>query len=561
MSTTLPPWLSTAAPLEQASPFMGITDTESSELRFVTGERAMGWLAHHLGRPEQSTLWVDLDGTRTVSDAILLTGDALGLPSPGSAADVAATLASRELHHVVWDGRNVSPDVIHAAHGILTSMSRDLQCWAASDRTIAFATAVSTPVHTQSVPTNIPKDIEPAVWLSGSLRARLPLTSELQRPDAAPGRLRTDVLRALQQQPRRSIAAIADQVIHHHQDLFVLATGATLSQVRPADLFGLRLIAEYASDENVACLAAASAAIIRAQCGQPADALERIDQGLARTNFADPAHRALLVWAEARIHLGLGDTPTAEARFVDATNLAHAARDLGLLATMHRRWADALSNRGAHQRAAEHYRSARALYRQRAHTEGLSAALRGSADQAVASGELMSAEALYDQSEMHTTTDIEQANRLIGWASLAIAQGNWDRARTLLDRASRTAADDGWVKTNCIRRRADLALRTGDPITAATAAHEAYEHFRRAGSSAAAARCQRLAGDAAAMQGAFREAMTAYHQAVQAQIRTGDWTGLDRTIEHIVGLLLSEGQEDTATTLKQLQDDIRGGGL
>jgi tetratricopeptide (TPR) repeat protein len=543
------------------SPFDGLNTTENTELRFVTGERAMGWLAHHLQQHSGSVLWVDLDGTRTVSDAILLTGEALGLASPGSAARVAATLASRALQHVVWDGRNVSPDVIHAAHGILTSMSSGTQCWAASERTIAFATAIATPFNKQPIPNEIPDDLDPSVWLSGSVRARAHMSSEFQRPDAAPGRLRTDILRALQQQPRRSIAAVADQVIHHHQDLFVLATGSNLADIRPADLFGLRLIAEYASDENVACLAAASAAIIRARYGQPTDALERIDQGLARTNFADPAHRALLVWAEARIHLSLGDTPSAEARFADATNLAHAARDLGLLATMHRRWADALSSRGAHERSAEHYRSARALYRQRAHTEGLSAALRGSADQAVATGEILSAEALYDQSEMHTTTDVEQANRLVGWASLAIAQGAWERARSLLDRATRTGADDVWVSTNCIRRRADLALRAGDPITAATEAKEAQQRFTENGCLAAAARCQRLTGDAAAMQGAFQDAMTAYNRALQAQIRAGDWNGLDRTIQHTVGLLLSEGQDDTAATLSQIKDDIRGGVL
>jgi tetratricopeptide (TPR) repeat protein len=561
MSTQRPPWLSINAPQEGASPFAGLKLDEPRELRFVTGERAMGWLAHHLQSHVETTLWVDLDGTRTVSDAILLTGEALDISSPGSAAFVAATLATGSIQHVVWDGRNVSPDVIHAAHANLTTMASGIQCWTASDRTVAFSTAIPTPPCKRPIPGDIPEDLEPSVWLSGSVRARARMGTDFQRPDAAPGRLRIDVLRALQQQPRRSIAAVADQVIHHHHDLFALATGSSLAEVRPADLFGLRLIAEYASDENVACLAAASAAIIRARFGQPADALERIDQGLARTNFADPAHRALLVWAEARIHLSLGDTPSAEARFVDATNLVHAGRDLGLLATMHRRWADALSSRGAHDRSADHYRSARALYRQRAHTEGLSAALRGSADQAVATGEFMSAEALYDQAEMHTTTDVEQANRLVGWASLAIAQGAWERARSLLDRATRTGADDAWVRTNCIRRRADLALRAGDPITAATAAKEAQQRFAQTGCSAAAARCQRLAGDAAAMQGAFREAMTAYHQALQAQIRAGDWNGLDRTIQHIVGLLLSEGQEDTATTLQQIKDDIRGGVL
>jgi len=558
MTVQLPPWLQPEPPADAPSPFSSIAEPEGHELQFVTGTRAMGWLAHHLHNDAEETLWVDLDGARTVADAVLLTGYAMGISSPGRSSAVASALAKLPIKHLVWDGRNVSADVIHAAHSMLTALTRGLRCWASSDRDLNFGACVSTESEASEPPEDLPVELDILAWLPRSRRLRIPLPPELQRPDAAPGRLRMDVMSHLQQNPRRSIGSIADQIIHHHEHLFALATGATLDDVSPEDLFGLRLISEYASDENVACVASACASLLRIRFGQPTDALERLDQGLRRTTFADPAHRALLVWTEARIHLNMGEISEAASRFVDATNLAHAARDLGLLATMNRRWADTLSSRGEHERAADHYRSARALYRQRANTDGMCAALRGSADQAVATGELLSAEALYDQAEMHTTTEVEQANRLLGWAGLAIAQGTWERARRLLDRASRTAYDDALIQANCVRRKADISLRTGDPITALSQAEQAQFYFAKSGHTAASARCLRLCGDAEAMQGAYQQAMTYYRSALHDHIRCGDKGGLERTSQHITGLLRSMGDEESAGSFEHIAHEFRG---
>ena len=518
----------------------------------------MGWLAHHLHSEASHTVWIDLDGARTVADAILLTGHAIGLACPGRASSVAAALATMPIKHLVWDGRNVSPDVIHATHSALMALTQGLQSWASADMAVDFAASVSTPGESTPPVDHLPADLDVLAWLSPNQRIQIPIPDELQRPDSVPGRLRIDVLENLKKHPRRSIGSIADQVIHHHQHLFAIAVGASISDVTPEDLFGLRLIAEYASDENVACLAAAAASALRVRFGQPADALERIDQGLRRTSFADPAHRSLLVWAESRVQLSMGDISTAEARFVDATSLAHAARDLGLLATMHRRWADALSAQGEHERAAAHYRSARSLYRQRASPEGVSAALRGSADQAIALGETLSAEALYDQAELQTTTDIEQANRLIGWAGLAIAQADWSRARTFLERANRTAPNNPLIQANCLRRKADLSLRSGDPITAIELAKDALQLFAEWGFNGASARCRRLCGDAEAIQGAHKNAMLHYRQAMQEHLQGGDKRGAERTAKHIVSLLRSQKQDESAQRIEAIMHELQG---
>ena len=74
MTTQMPAWLRPEAPQEGPSPFSSLAQVDGNELLFVTGNRAMAWLAHHLHQDSNETVWVELDGARTVADAILLTG-------------------------------------------------------------------------------------------------------------------------------------------------------------------------------------------------------------------------------------------------------------------------------------------------------------------------------------------------------------------------------------------------------------------------------------------------------------------------------------------------------
>ena len=207
---------------------------------------------------------------------------------------------------------------------------------------------------------------------------------------------------------------------------------------------------------------------------------------------------------------------------------------------MHRQWGDRLMIRGLLEGASLHLRTARGLYRRLGDEEGMSATLRGAADLAVLHGEHVSAEALYEQAEMNTTTDIEQANRILGQLGLAVAQRAWERARALLGRMKRMGASHPVLKANLDRRRADLALRSGDWVSASQAAQRAARAYGASGEAAAAARCWRIAGDAEALQDSPADALALYKRAAYGQIRISDWVGMQITVKH-ASALCSEG--------------------
>jgi tetratricopeptide (TPR) repeat protein len=469
---------------------------------------------------------------------------------------VATALSDRSLHHLVVDARTVDPELVGAFHSMVSGLSHKTLWWVAIHEPESLANHVATNDPVPAIDEDLPAPIEAGVWFPNSPRVRLSLPPQLSAPDAPNGCLRPDVIAQLRKHPRRSLNAVVDGLILNHQDLFPAATEMTLGPLEPTELFGLRLIAEYATDDNVACLAAASAARIRLRYGQGTEALNRIDQALARTTRADPAHRALIVWAEAVVQLHLGDISRAEARFAEATALVQVSRDLSLLATIHRRWGDALTSRSLLTRASKQYRVARGLYRQRGDGEGISAALRGTADIAVAAGELFSAEALYDQAEMNTTTDEEQFNRQLGGIGLAISQRNWTRANKMLRRARNIGDPSSLTQANLNRREADAALRSGDAVSAQPTALASGKLFTDAGRPIASAASLRLQADAMAMQGELRHAFTLYSATIQAQSRAGDWTGLERTITRLVVLERSAGEESQAVELESIVQEL-----
>jgi hypothetical protein len=529
---------------------------DPGSLLYVSGWRAVGWIAHHIWASQPSVLWIRLDGCRTLADCTLVLGHALELALPGSSAAVATALSDRSLHHLVVDARTVDPELVGAFHSMVSGLSHKTLWWVAIHEPESLANHVATNDPVPAIDEDLPAPIEAGVWFPNSPRVRLSLPTQLSAPDAPNGCLRPDVIAQLRKHPRRSLNAVVDGLILNHQDLFPAATEMTLGPLEPTELFGLRLIAEYATDDNVACLAAASAARIRLRYGQGTEALNRIDQALARTTRADPAHRALIVWAEAVVQLHLGDISRAEARFAEATALVQVSRDLGLLATIHRRWGDALTSRSLLTRASKQYRVARGLYRQRGDGEGISAALRGTADIAVAAGELFSAEALYDQAEMNTTTDEEQFNRQLGGIGLAISQRNWTRANKMLRRARNIGDPSSLTQASLNRREADAALRSGDAVSAQPTALASGKLFTDAGRPIASAASLRLQADAMAMQGELRHAFTLYSATIQAQSRAGDWTGLERTITRLVVLERSAGEESQAVELESIVQEL-----
>lgn len=560
LTTWAPEGLGDPLPTDWSDAFR---DRPSGEVLHVSGWRAAGWIAAHLRRSSRTFGWLRLDGCRTLADCILVLGTSMDLPVPGRLADVAAALGELNLRDIGIDARTVSGDLPGPLCSAVSPLSPTTRWWAAIHEPLPLANHVATTDDVEPVDTDtIPATIEAGVWFPQSPRVRLNLPGHLQRPDALPGALRVDVSAELKRHPRRSLGAIVDGLIGPHSELFSIATETPHNPIAPADLFALRLLAENASDGNVACLAGAAAIRCRLTVGQPAEALERAEQVLVRTQRADPAHRALVVWAESVVLLQTGPLHRAQARFADAVALAESSRDKGLLATMNRRWADRLAARRLFRQASLRYRIALGLYRQRGDAEGIAATTRGAADVAVAADELLSAEALFEQADANTTTAPEHVNRLLGQLGLAIASRQWDRASKVRQRILRIGLATPVDQANFDRREADRALRSGDSVSAAAHLESARTRYQQAGERAAAAGCVRAQADAAALQGDIARAWDLYRAALEAHVTDGDWLGLARTLEHIAHLDRSRGNEVACAELLDLSREltIAGGG-
>ena len=513
----------------------------------------MGWIGHHLYVTNTPSLFIQLDGCRTLADAILQVGWAINAQSPGSPVSVGAALAAKGNLTLAIDARTAGPEMVTALHNSLSTLTVSCNWLAASLEEQPDRRQVITKSTHQQPPNEVPIEVELATVLPGSRRMAIQLSAPYQAVDAPPGFVNPHIVRHIKKHPRHSNAALAAMMIEQHQELMAIATGSVLNEIdSPMDIFGLRFIAEHGSDSNFSCFAAAAEARLRNCLGQSTEAFERIAQTVSQNLLADPAHRALLAWADAQLHLDLGDLPRAEQRFKDATQLVHMSRDLSLLSTMHRRWADTLASRFELRHAVENYQTARSLFRRRGDIEGMAATLRGSADLAVAAGETISAEALYDQAEMTTTTEIEQANRHLGWAGLFTAKGQLTRAKKFVEKAARVAGHSSLIIANCARRKADISIRSGDPITAALEAETARIFYAQHGHHAAAGHCMRMLGEAAALQGNIDEATNHYRRALNVQIRVGDMRGLHRTISHIVAIEEELGDIEKAKAFRRI---------
>lgn len=513
----------------------------------------MGWIGHHLYTTNTPSLFIRLDGCRTLADAILQVGWAIKAQSPGSPVSVGAALAAQGNLTLAIDARTTAAEIVSALYNSLSTLAVSCSWLVATleEQPDQQQIITSSTIHT--VPNEVPIEVELAAILPGSRRMEIQLSALYQAADAPPGCVAPHVVQHIQRHPRHSNAALAALMVEQHQELMNIATGSVVNEIdSPMDIFGLRFIAEHGSDGNFSCFAAAAEARLRNCLGQSTEAFERIAQTVSQNLLADPAHRALLAWADAQLHLDLGNLPRAEQRFKDATQLVHMSRDLALLSTMHRRWADTLASRFELRQAVENYQTARSLFRRRGDIEGMAATLRGSADLAVAAGETISAEALYDQAEMTTTTKIEQANRHLGWAGLFTAKGQLTQAKKFVEKAARVAGHAPLIIANCARRNADISIRSGDPITAAIEAEAARVFYAQHGHHTAAGHCMRMQGDAAALQGNVDEATDHYRRALNVQIRVGDMNGLQRTISHIVALEEELGDIDRAQAFRRI---------
>lgn len=462
------------------------------------------------------SLQVDTLGCVDAPDLIRATGLALRLPSPGVTGAVAQALEPGTL--LIW--RKLQADDARTAAEALIAFGDGLAVVGFGAREIEGAEChgVTPPPHLSApdalslCPAGVPgEDLL-------SPRERLPPERlEGARPHADPAEAATELL------PRA-------------QELLSIAHGEALpAGLEHADLLFLRALVRHLPAGLPKAQAIAAAARLLGISGQLPLARELLDQG-REAHGGEP--RALLHWAEGDLLLRQGLTGAATGHHEAALRLLMKAQAPLLAATLLRRSADILAAMGESEEAISRMRRARALHRDHGDPLGVAETLRAAGDVAVHSGEVLSADALYEQAgavmgEQPQTT-LARANLCLGRAALSISRGETMGATLLLDQAEALGSSRPVVLAGALRLRADIHLRTGRHPEATAALDAAHALYLRAGEPQAAARCRRLQGDLAAAAGTLAEAADIYQQALGEAARLGDLRGARKVLRHLL---------------------------
>lgn len=533
--------------------------------------RVAGAVAARLGEP---VVAVCLAGCRSADEARLVLGHALGARPPGDLADVAERLrglgaplvvldrpADRRVAELVDEVGGMVPD----ARWLLLSEAPLLEEETAQARLPEVPPPLERELRAagHDPPWDIledqPAEVLALCWLPGGVRRSDDHVPRLLRRSLADGRvaLRPEVIEAVRDRRLSDPSAAAALVAQRLDDELDLALGAPLaSGVGVSELLALRWLGEVLRDRDEAPRATAAAARLFTAWGLPREGRRLVRAALRRDTLASPQARALLLWAEAEAALAQGSLSEAEAAWERAGVLLREARDLELLATLTRHRAHRMGERGRPDEAAACWREARLLHRELGDPGGVATTLRGAADLAVARGEVLGAETLYDQAQATPAGALERANRRLGEAALALSRGELQRAEFLLDEADAEHDDDPLRTAGSLRRRAELALRRGAHDDARRLAEEAATSYGEAGEHVARAHTLRLLGDAAAAQGDLAAAAEAFAAAMGAQVRLRDLAGLLRTVRHARALAEDAGLNDLSARLAAHADAL-----
>ncbi len=515
-----------------------------------------GAIASRIGRP---VVAVRLAGCRKASEALLGLGLALGAIPPGDSSQVARRLRalgdplvilglvdSRSVAAVCESLSALAPRctwLCLANQEVLDDVPRvELPPQAPSPLETALEDLGHDPAW--SVLDTLPSKALDLCWLPAGARST---SSGLPRPletRLEGGRIaaRPEVIRAVMAEARTDPSDAAARLAPHFEDALAMAHGAPVPDlVGLPELLALRWLGEVHRDPDEAPRATAAAVRLLGAWGLASEALQLADRALRRDAQARPQARALLLWARATAALRVGATAEAEEGWRGARELLEDAGDLELMAALARDRAQRQGLRGDTSGATSAWREARVLLRQLGDASGVALTLRGAADLAVAQGEVLGAETLYEQAEATPTTDVEIANRRLGEAGLALSRGELQRVQTLLREIDELLVPDPLLAAGRLRRQAELALRQGSHANARRLALEAATSYGHLGEPEARAHTVRLAGDAAAAQGALSAAAESYSQAMALQVRMGDLRGLQRTVRHAQALVDDAG--------------------
>ncbi len=337
--------------------------------------------------------------------------------------------------------------------------------------------------------------------------------------------------------PVEPSACDVDRIVRALQPLVDVVRGGHVTATPDLrDVLLLRSLAELsvqAASDSPAELFAAAEARLLVVAGQPEAAGARLNAAGSGEGFAG---RALLHQARVELDFNIGDLESAWTNAVAAAEALGAAGDAAGRAVLWRRVAERLAERGEVERADDAWRRGRQASRLLGDEAGLAAALRGAASLALSRGEWVGAGALCEEAAESNPTPFERVNLRLAEADLALVRGESARLRRALDTLETEGSDDALLHANLWRRRADAFVRSGDLQGAALAVERAAAVYGSLGESVARGAALRLSADVAALAGHHADAFTRYESALRAQVRTRDWSGLIRTLDHAAAL-------------------------
>lgn len=569
---TSPPWLQASLAAPRSAPESGLaTLARPGGIVGIAGGAGSGKtaLAASLARASGTTIVaVRVAGCRTTEDARLAVGLAIGALPPGDPSEVASALRRLGSPIVVLDEVDdqrvagvieelgaLAPEVRWLATG-----ERDL--WPAQTLRLAAPTAKGPSIEEAlrgagfdppwSCLDQLSAEAQALACLPAGLKTDAIDVPKVLRVRLGPGRtaLRRAAIAAmpaeLLPEPSRAAARLAPLL----ESALGLAIGAPLpDDLGLPDLLALRWLGEVLRDPDDAPRATAAAARLLMAWGLAGEARRLAQAALRRETQASHQARALLCWAEADAAHAQGRIQEASEGYAAARKVAKEVEDIDLMGVMARQQALRLGERGAVEASAQAWREARLLARGAGDMAAVATTLRGAADLAVARGEVLSAETLYDQDDATPAERLELANRRLGEAGLALGRGELARASRLIEAASTEELDVPVLRAVALRRRAELALRRGQHADARRLARDAAVAFGRAGEAVARGHSLRLVGDAAAAQGALVAAAEAYAEAMALQVRIDDRHGLSRTLAHARALADDAGLDELSARL------------
>ncbi|MEC8424951.1 MAG: hypothetical protein VX000_14300 [Myxococcota bacterium] len=480
---------------------------------------------------------VDAHGCREEADRVLALGLALGCVPPGESSRVAAALAAAPPSALVLVGDHLPTSAERDRLAGLASETRWVHlAWA--DWQAPDGAPEMEPGHAAlaALPRGLPRGVTAG---DVALRPSDPGHVALARPQAPPPL------------PPSTVAAVSVQM----QGLLRLAEDAPLPDgATLADLFALRWLSLHDPSADAAARAAAAAARIELCWGQPGRAQSTLRRAMVQANGASESARARLDQADGDVLATMGDAAAATAAHDRAAARLRAHPSPALLLRFTRRRAERLLSRGQPDAARPYLRTARALARELGDPLACAAALRASGDAALAAGESLGAEALYEQAATTPVPSGEQMNRLLGEIGMALQRSERARAAELLARLPPNAT--GLARACALHRAAEHALSTGSADEADRAARQAADGFVRAGALVGQARAVRLQGDAQVLRAHAEDALRLYADALDIQVRVNDLAGARRTLAHAARVCADGGETDAARQLEALGAEL-----